>query len=238
MEIAEIIKNIPKEKIYYQTDLGVLICADSLEILSLIPDNSVDLVLTDPPYNASNSKIEFADKHYKSINEKWDIGFKPTFLNYINPKQLLVFCSYHTLNLYLDKMPQQVLHWIKNNPVPSISGKTYIYSVEYILWYVFKRPYAFNSEKQENNYFFDNTVIGKERTDHPTQKPIKLIINLIKTHSNANNLILDPFFGSGTTGVACEKLNRRWIGIEISEKYCEIAKKRIGQEANQLKLFK
>ena len=56
--------------------------------------------------------------------------------------------------------------------------------------------------------------------------------------SKTTGIILDPFLGSGTTALACEKLNRRWIGIEISEKYCEIAKKRIEEYTSQLKLFK
>jgi site-specific DNA-methyltransferase (adenine-specific) len=61
---------------------------------------------------------------------------------------------------------------------------------------------------------------------------------LLKIHSKTDMLVLEPFCGGGSTALACEKLNRNWIGIEISEKYCEIAKKRISQEANQLKLFK
>jgi len=65
---------------------------------------------------------------------------------------------------------------------------------------------------------------------HPTQKPIKLIEYLLKICSNENNLILDPFLGSGTTAVACEQLNRRWIGIEINPEYCDIAKQRIEEE--------
>jgi len=78
---------------------------------------------------------------------------------------------------------------------------------------------------------------NKEERFHPTQKPIPLLIWCIEKSDTAG-IILDPFLGSGTTALACEKLNRRWIGIEISEKYCEIAKKRIEQYTNQLKLFK
>ena len=72
---------------------------------------------------------------------------------------------------------------------------------------------------------------------HPTQKPVALIGWLLKKFSQENDLIFDPFLGSGTTAVACEKLGRRWIGIEISEKYCEIAARRIDNEARQGKLF-
>ena len=72
---------------------------------------------------------------------------------------------------------------------------------------------------------------------HPTQKPVALMIYLIETYTNKGGKILDFTIGSGTTAIACEKLNRRWIGIEISEEYCEIAAKRIENETRQLKLF-
>jgi len=71
---------------------------------------------------------------------------------------------------------------------------------------------------------------------HETVKPISLIITLMEISSHFNNLVLDPFLGSGTTAVACERLGRRWIGIEISKDYCDIAVKRIEEERSQLKL--
>jgi len=81
-------------------------------------------------------------------------------------------------------------------------------------------------------------VLRNERTGnlyHPTQKPVGLIGQLIS--ANICDSILDPFLGSGTTAIACERLNKKWIGIEINEKYCEMAAKRIKSERKQLKLF-
>ncbi len=72
---------------------------------------------------------------------------------------------------------------------------------------------------------------------HPTQKPIGLFSYLIETYSDKENTVLDNCIGSGTTAIACERLDRRWIGIEIDEKYCEIAAKRIETERKQLKLW-
>jgi DNA modification methylase len=72
---------------------------------------------------------------------------------------------------------------------------------------------------------------------HPTQKPIALMEYLIKTYTIEGETILDFAAGSGITAIACERLKRKWTGIEISEKYCEIAAKRIEQERKQLKLF-
>lgn len=71
---------------------------------------------------------------------------------------------------------------------------------------------------------------------HPSPKPIKLFQWLLEKSTKISNVVFDPFLGSGTTAVACEKLNRRWIGCEISEKYCEIAKERILRESQQIKM--
>jgi site-specific DNA-methyltransferase (adenine-specific) len=74
---------------------------------------------------------------------------------------------------------------------------------------------------------------AREKTEHPTQKPLSLMKYLILTYSNVNQIIIDPFMGSGTTGVACVELGRRFIGIEINEKYFDIACKRIEQAVSE-----
>ena len=74
----------------------------------------------------------------------------------------------------------------------------------------------------------------EERTEHPTQKPVKLLRRFILRHSDKTDTILDPFMGSGTTLRAAKDLNRKAIGIEIEEKYCEIAAKRMPQMAMEL----
>jgi len=90
-------------------------------------------------------------------------------------------------------------------------------------------------------YRFPKSVItirnANVKGQHPTQKPVALFEYLIKTYTNEGDLVLDNCAGSGTTGVACERLNRRWIGIEISEEYCKIAAKRIEHERKQIKMF-
>ena len=70
----------------------------------------------------------------------------------------------------------------------------------------------------------------KDYRQHPTQKPRELIIKILQDWSKDTDIILDPFLGSGTTAVACKQLGRRFIGIEISPKYCEIAERRLAQD--------
>jgi len=93
-----------------------------------------------------------------------------------------------------------------------------------------------------NGLFYPKTIIehsnvNSHKNVHPTQKPVFLMEYLINTYTNIGFMVLDFTIGSGTTAIACERLKRRWIGIEIEEKYCEIAAKRIEQERKQLKLF-
>ena len=76
----------------------------------------------------------------------------------------------------------------------------------------------------------------KELRVHPNQKPAGLFVAILRGYSAKNELTLDPYLGSGTTAIACERLNRRWIGIEISKEYCDIAVDRIKKETAQFKL--
>ena len=224
MTTPELINENPKIELY----LG-----DCLEVMKQIPDKSIDLVLTDPPYNASNSNIGFKDG-YKTINEEWDKGFDPyPFLNIVFNKirdggGILTFCSYHLLGKYLEygKKVQQVLHWEYITAMPAIA-KVYTPVVEYIVWYSTPN-YTFhkgiiltNCIRNKKGYLVDGKI------EHPGLKPSDLMKKLLLVHSNDNDLILDPFMGSGTTGVACKELGRNFIGIEIEQKYYEIAKRRI-----------
>ncbi len=227
-----------------------IIQGDCLEVMKGISDKSIDLILTDPPYNASNFKREFKNKSYYPINEEWDKNFTLDYIKEITKKlkdngSLLLFCSHHNLPEICLELKQyikikQFLHWIKTNPFPSVSN-VYTFSVEYIIFSTNGKNYWGNSINDNNKggYIFNKnnnikkdtfhypTVSGKERTKHKTQKPRLLIKELLETHSNKGDIVLDPFLGSGTTAVACKELGRRYIGIEISEEYCEIARRQI-----------
>lgn len=219
---------------YYEDSAGVIYCGDCMDILPKIPDKSIDLVLTDPPYNASGNNIHFKEKGYNSVDEDWDLEFA---LDMSRPWELLVetgslvaFCSAHILADYLNwRTPRQILHWEKTNPFPALV-KVYTPSVEYVLWYTKGSPYYFDKPFAGTDVFNSSICNGNERTEHPTQKPLSVISSLVKVHSSDTSIVLDPFLGSGTTAVAAKQLGRKYIGIEISEKYCEIAKQRLAQE--------
>ena len=216
-----------KDYEYYRTDLGVLYCGDCLEIMKLLLDKSVDLVITDPPYGlGKDGQKECKYKNPKHNRKAYD------FLGWDNgiPRK--------SVFEHMFRISRNQIIWGGN------------YFVEYLKssmgWLVWDKGQDLNQSDCELAYTSFNkalkrTVINRafiriDGAEHPTQKPLKLIKWCIR-YAEQTNIILDPFLGSGTTAVACEQLGRRWIGIEISEKYCEIAKQRIKAEADQVKLL-
>jgi len=224
-------------KPYFETDLGVLYCADCLSILPHL--EPVDLVLTDIPYNEINRESSGL-----RVLDKGDADKKTFALSEFLPQAIFhcrgsmyIFCGIEQVSkiraeLVGHGMTTRLMIWEKTNPSPMNGKAIWLSGVE---CFVFgKLPGAYF------NGFCRNTVLrhpSEKSTVHPTQKPTTLLQDLISTSLKPNGITLDPCLGSGTTAIACEKLNRRWIGIEILEEYCEIAAKRIDAEARQLKLF-
>jgi len=145
-----------------------------------------------------------------------------------------------------------ILTWYKTNSMPNLTKRTFTHSTEYICWFVKGKNWKFNYEtlkefnphkttegnpKQLRDFldFIEMPIVqGKERLKekngrslHPTQKPEMLIELIILASSNEGDLVLDPFFGTGTTGVVASRLKRNWIGIEIKEEYIKAADERI-----------
>ena len=245
---------INSEHYYFHTDNGVLLCGDCLEVIELIPRESIDLVLTDPPYQIS--KAHNFDTMKDRKNERtgtyfgdWD-KFDVTYWRYLIPLinkngSILTFMSFEQYKDFClileqhDFVIKDRLIWEKTNPFPRNRDRRYIPNIELIVWVTRKKAkWVFNRQnpKYETCVLrFPSESGVRFKRFHPTQKPFALIEYLLKIHSNSDDLILDPFIGSGTTAVACEKLNRKWIGIEINEKYCEMIKKRVKNENIKLK---
>jgi site-specific DNA-methyltransferase (adenine-specific)/modification methylase len=145
-----------------------------------------------------------------------------------------------------------IITWYKVNAMPNITKRTFTHSTEFVCWFVKGKNWIFNYEevkefnphktkegknKQMRDFldFVELPIVqGKERIKnennraaHPTQKPEKLLELIVLATSNENDVVLDPFFGSGTTGFVAKKLKRNWIGIEKNEEYIDIAKTRI-----------
>ena len=222
-------------KPYYESKLGKLYHGDCLQIMPEL--EPVDLVLTDPPYllpGMKNAGCFGGRPSLVGTQNFTDMGFDVSILDGFD--NWFCFCSKHNLTEIIEKAKTShwsILQWCKPNPVPTCNN-TYLSDVEYCV-HKWQRGRLFGKITMKSLYMVLNC--GNKKTEHPNEKPLPFIIKLLSTGSQKGELVLDPFLGSGTTAIACERLNRRWIGIEISEKYCEIAAKRIEAEASQLKLW-
>jgi site-specific DNA-methyltransferase (adenine-specific) len=230
---------------------------DCFDIISQIEDNSVDLILIDPPYLISKKSYftgysdSASDKmitKYSNISidfgewDKQDLDFDKLFKEYHRVLKtsgtLIIFFDIWKSNLLKEladkyKFKQhRVCQWVKNNPTPINSKVNYLSNaVEYFFTFVKGKNPTFNSTYDKGIYNFP-LCHGKERTDHPTQKPLGLFKSLIEKHSNPGDLILDTFGGSATTSVACIETGRNFIVIERDEAYYEIGTKRLYETNN------
>ena len=223
-----------------------IILVDCYEELKKIPNNSVDLILTDPPYQISRKSNFTKNSTNKKFNQisldfgVWDHEEVNLFELFKEFKRVLKDGG--TIIIFYDiwksqnfkliaedlKLKQpRVGQWVKTNPVPINSKTNYLSnSIEFFFCFVKKNKKTFNSEYNKGIYHFP-ICHGRERTSHPTQKPINLIKELILTHSNEGEIVLDCFAGSGTTGVACQSVNRKYILMENSKEYYDIIVDRI-----------
>jgi site-specific DNA-methyltransferase (adenine-specific) len=222
-----------------------LMQGDCLERMKEIPTGSVDMILTDPPYILSTSSGGgMMGKGGRKFMEDMDISLKVginthEFLNqclslFTTEQQFcgVFFCSNKQLVDYLTFAEENNLQygvgvWNKTNPAPLCNFK-YLGDVEY--WVYIKG----NKSKILGSYATKSMVyksqINKAESklyNHPTVKPLPLLEKFLINHSVEGSVILDPFMGSGSTGVACKNLNRKFIGIEMDETYFNIAKERI-----------
>jgi len=217
-------------KPYYETKLGKLYCGDSLEILPQL-EVKADLCLTDPPYGIGYDQNAYKKRGHQYGNEQakkgeymntnWDnfIPEKDLFVEMIKKSKNQIIFGGNYFAEYL-KNSSCWLVWDKNN------GNNAFADCE-LAWTSFKT--AVRKYKFTWNGMLQEDMKNKEKRHHPTQKPIKLFERILIDYSKENDLIIDPFGGSGTTAIACENINRRWIMIEKEEAYCEIIKNRVSK---------
>lgn len=120
-----------------------------------------------------------------------------------------------------------LLCWHKTNPIPACGNK-YLSDSEYIMFFREKGVKIYgNFDTKFTYYVTKSNMEDKKKYGHPTIKPLNIVENFVINSTNEGDTVLDPFMGSGTTGVACKRLNRNFIGIELDDKYFQIAKERI-----------
>lgn len=210
-----------------------------------IPDGSIDLVITDPPYEIEMSKINpkaksgafgVTNRNYHGEIQPLTDGIRNNVLNELvrvmKKINIYLWCNKTQLRQYIDFFEDlgcstELLTWHKTNPVPTCNNK-YLSDTEYLLFFREKGVKVFGSYSTKKKYYVTPTNKNdKKLYSHPTIKPLDIIENITVNSSEMGATVLDPFMGSGTTGVACLNTERKFIGIEIDKDYFEIAKQRI-----------
>ena len=197
--------------------INKIINADCLDILKELPDKCIDLVCTDPPYGIGISKNPIRQMHKK---KDWDVEipmgnvFNEIFR--VSKHQIIWGGNYFNL-----PPSQGFFIWNKLQPENFSLAQC---------------EYAWSS-KQQPAKMYNCSVLEEKNKIHPTQKPVKLFMWLLNRETSENDLILDPFSGSGTTAIACHNLKRRFICIEKDEDYYKASVERLKDAQSQLKLF-
>ena len=207
-----------------------LLQGDCLELMKDIPNKSVDLILTDIPYGVVNRDSNGLRNLDKGKADVFDLPMDKLLeeLYRVSNGQIIIFCGkeqFSEIYSFFAKKKGTVrpIIWNKTNPSPLNGQYVYLSGVELAVWFKPKGRKVFNAFCKNTVFNFSN---GSKKY-HPTGKNLDLFTELIEDNSNENELILDPFMGGGTTGIACLNTNRNFIGIELDDKYFEIAKKRI-----------
>ena len=221
-----------------------LINEDAIKFMKTLKDESVDLIVTDPPYKvtakgcAGNSggmmvtKLTMQGKIF-AHNDIKPIEYIPEFYRLLKDgSHCYIMTNHVNLQEMLNTATECGFHFIKSliwNKGNKIMGRFYMSQFEYILF--FRKG---KGKKIKKCGTADILSVPNKKTKgedgkniHDTEKPIDLMKILIENSSQENELVLDPFMGVGSTGIACKELNRDFIGVELDEKYYNIANSRI-----------
>lgn len=237
----------------YRMDVNRVYKEDCLTGLGRIPDGTVDLVFTDPPYYQNRAGNLTGLKNHKDVITEFKFdGFasEEDYLGFMEKviRELYRVCKdgaggymwcgddyVSFLNRIVEKAGFQfrkVIHWHKTNPFPAISTrKMFANSMEMCIHFSKGSPktWNFKTVNEMHNFIESPICMGSERMKHETQKPLRVCIPYIEISSDPGDLVLDPFMGSGTTAVAAMMLGRKFIGFEKEDRYCDIIRERFGK---------
>ena len=267
-------------RIFYKNDRVTLYEGNCLDVLTTLPECSIDMIYADPPYNLSNGGITCHAGRMVSVNKgEWDKS-KGTEADHEFVIEWLSACrrvlkddgtiwvsgtmhKIYSIGFALQQLGYKLLNeicWFKPNAPPNLSCRYFTHSHETVLWAAKspKNKHKFDYQlmkqisggKQMRSLWMDIEVEDKPQDiwsittppkaekkfgKHPTQKPLSLIKRIILASTNPEDIILDPFTGSSSTGVAAISLRRRFIGIDTNTEYLKLSVKRLKEELDNIK---
>ena len=199
-------------------------CVDCLDGIKKLDSESIDLILTDPPYGLNKKGIQNdtdLSLFYNILPECYRVLKKDSFfITFFSTKYLPELFKNNPFQYFW-----QIVLYCPNGSVRSSIGYTKFMSV-----IIFKKGSP-KIKKANKDIFVDTPgrMVEPEEgyINHPTPKPTKFIKELLEMFSKEQDLVFDPFIGSGSTAVACQDINRNFIGFEINKEFCELANKRL-----------
>ena len=216
------------KNVVYNTD-----CIDGMKKMD---DESVDLIVTDPPYLMNYKTNHRKDKNHRFCKTIQNDDNEQLIKDFIaeshrvlkDDSAVYIFCNSNKIDFFKQEVEKyfkikNIIVWIKNNWTAGDLQAAYGKQYEFII-YANKGRKKFNGKRITDVWFFDR-VSGKEQL-HQNQKPTELIELCVEKSSNENDLVLDPFMGSGTTAVASRNLNRDFIGFELESEFCDMCNER------------
>ena len=231
---------------------------DSYELIKKIPDKSIDLIYTDIPYlieqgGCSDSAMSkrfknMRDVQLKGITDGIDYSIFGEFIRITKYIYMYIWCSKEQIldimnyfaNIPNRKVRCNILVWCKTNPSPMTNGML-LPDIEYCLLFKEEGSPRFNDgyHLKSRWYITPLNKNDKDEFGHPTIKPLELVKRHIEHSTQPNDIVFDPFLGSGTTAVACKELGRQYIGFELREDYFKIAVDRLNgiNQKGQTDLF-
>ena len=232
-----------------------MLCGDSKDIIKRIPDDSIDFIFTDPPYNIgkhSTGNIPLPGRTPMNNDvAEWDwVDFNPEdwadeFIRILKPTgNLFIFTSYNQIGRWYDCLDHKFdttnfMIWHKTNPAPKIFKAGFLNSCEMIFTCWNKgHTWNFLSQSEMHNFYESPICMRPERLSnpkHPAQKPVALLKKIIRMATNEDDIVFDPFMGVGSIGVAALALGRKYIGVEINKIYFDAAKNRVAEEMEKVR---
>jgi DNA (cytosine-5)-methyltransferase 1/site-specific DNA-methyltransferase (adenine-specific) len=244
--IADSISQAYLDKRYSSPKFNLYL-ADALSLVKELEQQKVifDHIITDPPYGSTKDKnrktmaiprkaLDFGS----SVNDFDSCEWIKDYVTLLAPSgSIIIFCSYSSLSYIITELEinqvviKDVIIWKNTKPTNKERERNYVHDLEYAIWgvkddnnYVFNKP---QDVAYLHSIFESQLESQDEKAVHPDQKSLKLMEHIINIHTNPNDVIIDPFMGSGTTGLACLKLGRRFIGIEADSNYYSLSLERL-----------
>lgn len=228
---------------------NTIIQGDSIKVMKKFPDNSIDSIITDPPYNTGMTKNKNSTRLSNFFNDSYEKNeyielVKKTSNNFYRilkeNKAGYIFINWKSLSIWLKYLEKagfnikNVIVW--NKIIHGLNYQNYAYTYELIIFFT-KGNFSPNNKSikdKRKGYYKDvwdirRSLNHEKDYDHETVKKLEVIRTPIQHSTNKNDIVLDSFLGTGTTAIACKQLERNYIGIELNKKYYKISKKRLNQ---------